>query len=649
MKKKVTKRKATPPASSKKKNFLENSKLHVIIIALSSFLLYANTFGHDYAQDDAIVITDNMFTQDGFNGISGLLTKDTFFGFFKVEGKESLVAGGRYRPLSLITFAIEREIFGESPAISHLINAVLYALLCVIMYLTLVIVLIKTRVKDALPWFAFIATMLFAFHPIHTEAVANIKGRDEIMAFLLGISAIYVLVRDKYSELIKWTSASILFFLAMMSKENAITLIPVCFLIFWYLKKETIFQSLKPTMAIIAGTIIFIIIRFSILGWGVGDEPLEMMNNPFVKYENGSYSFFTSSEKTAAIIYALGWYLKLLIIPHPLTNDYYPRQVEVLNISEPWVIIAAISLLTVISIGIITWKRNRLISFSIWYFIFTISIFSNIVFPIGTHLSERFLFMPSFGFCLLLAYVMWNIYYKFGSYVFYAFAILVLGLYGFKTLDRNMVWQDDYTLYTTDVKTSINSAKALNAAGGVLVSRSSDETDEAKKAQMLSQSKEYLNKALSIHPNYKNAWLLLGNARFYAEEYEEAIKAYDQSLAIDASYDDALKNLAVALREGGRNAGEVQGDLNKARAYLTRSYQIDNSDYEINRLMGILESFAGNHQEAIKYYTRVTQLVPQDKAGYVLLYNAYSQLGDTNNAEINRRKALQIDPNAFNQ
>lgn len=649
MKKKVTKRKAAAPASSGKKNFLKNSKLHIIIIALTSFLLYANTFGHDYAQDDAIVITDNMFTQDGISGISGLLTKDTFYGFFKVEGKESLVAGGRYRPLSLITFAIEREIFGDRPAISHFINALLYALLCVIIYMTMVQILVKTRVNDALPWFAFIATMIFAFHPIHTEAVANIKGRDEIMAFLLGLCAIYILVRDKYKESVKLMLAAVLFFLAMMSKENAITLIPVCFLIFWYLKKETISQSLKPTMAILAGTIVFLIIRFSILGWGVGDEPLEMMNNPFVKYENGSYSFFTSSEKTAAIIYALGWYTKLLVIPHPLTNDYYPRQVEVLDISDPWVILAALTLLSIISIGIITWKRNRLISFSIWYFIFTISIFSNIVFPIGTHLSERFLFMPSLGFCLLIAYVMWNIYYKFGSYVFYGSAALLFGLYGFKTIDRNTVWQDDYTLYTTDVKTSNNSAKALNAAGGVLISRSADESDEVKKTQMLNQSKEYLNKALSIHPNYKNAWLLLGNARFYAQEYDEAIKAYDQSLAIDPSYGDALKNLAVALREGGRNAGELQGDLKKARAYLTRSYQIDNSDFEINRLMGILESFSGNHQEAIKYYTRVTQLLPQDKAGYILLYNAYSQLGDTQNAEINKRKALQIDPNAFNQ
>jgi tetratricopeptide (TPR) repeat protein len=649
MSKKAEKYRASKPSSSETKTFLDNRRLHLLIIAISSFLLYANTFGNDYAQDDAIVITENMYTQEGFSGISGLLTKDTFFGFFKVEGKESLVAGGRYRPLSLITFAIEQEIFGDSPAIRHIINAILYSLLCMMIYMTLVKIMIHTRVKKSLLWFAFLAAMIFTLHPIHTEAVANIKGRDEIMAFLLGLSAIYLLLSKRLNPTPGWIIAALLFFLALMSKENAITLIPVGFLIYWYLRKESLVNSVKPTMALLAGTIVFLIIRFSVLGLGVGDEPLEMMNNPFVKFENGNYSFFAPSEKMAAIIYALGWYVKLLVIPHPLTNDYYPRQVEVLQLSNPWVIIAAIALIVIVALGILSWKKNRLISFSIWYFILTLSIFSNIAFPIGTHLSERFLFMPSLGFCMLLAYVLWNIYYKFGSYVFYGCAALIIGLYGFKTIDRNMTWQDDYTLYTTDVKVSNNSAKALNAAGGVLVERSINETDENIKNQMLEQAKGYLNKALSIHPNYVNAWLLLGNAYFYSKAYDKAIDAYDQSLAINASYPDAMKNLAVALKEGGRNAGEVEGNLQKARAYLTRSYKIDNSNYEINRLMGILESFSGNHEEAIKYYTRVTQLVPKDKAGYILLYNAFSELGDTRNAEINRQKALQIDPNAFKQ
>ena len=212
-----------------------------------------------------------------------------------------------------------------------------------------------------------------------------------------------------------------------------------------------------------------------------------------------------------------------------------------------------------------------------------------------------------------------------------------------------MVWKNDYTLYTTDVMVSNNSAKALNAAGGVLVSNSVNITDQEVKNRSLNQAMEYLNRAISIHPNYKNAWLLLGNAHFYLNRFEDAINAYDRSLGIDPSYAEANKNLPFALREAGRYAGDVEGNLTKARNYLTRAYNMNPDDSETNRLMGILESFTGNHQNAVKYYTRVAQLTPNDKRGYVLLYQAYKDMGDEQNAEINRRKALQIDPNAFNQ
>ena len=303
----------------------------------------------------------------------------------------------------------------------------------------------------------------------------------------------------------------------------------------------------------------------------------------------------------------------------------------------------------IIVLGVIYWKKNRLVAFSLVYFLLTISIFSNILFPIGTHLSERFLFMPSLGFCLILAYIMWMVFDKFGSIVFSGLFIIILGLYGGKTVLRNGAWINDYTLYTTDVKTSSNSAKALNAAGGVLVERSIDIENETNKQELLNQAKEYLTRALTIHPNYKNAWLLLGNAYFYLNDYDNSIQAYDQALAIDPSYPDAIKNVTLALREGGKNAGEVEGDINKARTYLTRSYQLNPNEYEINRLMGILESFSGNHSEAVKYYRKVTQILPEDAVGYLLLYQAYSDLGDGQNAEINRRKALEINPQAFNQ
>ena len=128
-------------ASTKKKlatsNWTKNTSLHKWLIFTVAFLLYGNTLTHEYTQDDAIVIYDNMFTTAGFSGIPGILKYDTFYGFFKVEGKDKLVAGGRYRPLTLVMFAVEYAVFGESPFIGHLGNVLRYGLLGLVLYLLL--------------------------------------------------------------------------------------------------------------------------------------------------------------------------------------------------------------------------------------------------------------------------------------------------------------------------------------------------------------------------------------------------------------------------------------------------------------------------------------------------------------------------------
>ncbi|MFA4852260.1 MAG: hypothetical protein WC599_07050, partial [Bacteroidales bacterium] len=160
-----------------------------------ALLLYANSLFNQYALDDRLMITENQFTKKGFNGIGDILSTDSFVGFF---GKQkNLVAGGRYRPLSHITFAIEYALFGFNPFIGHLINILLYAFSCLLVYKAL----LKLFPSGNKHWYLtipFIATMLFIAHPIHTEVVANIKGRDEILSLLGSFGALYFIL--KYIE-----------------------------------------------------------------------------------------------------------------------------------------------------------------------------------------------------------------------------------------------------------------------------------------------------------------------------------------------------------------------------------------------------------------------------------------------------------------
>ncbi len=82
-----------------------------VIIVVFGFMLYANTLGHGYALDDTVTIWKNEFTQQGYAGIKDILSYDTMAGMFGKDMDE--VAGGRYRPLSVVMFAIELEIFGK--------------------------------------------------------------------------------------------------------------------------------------------------------------------------------------------------------------------------------------------------------------------------------------------------------------------------------------------------------------------------------------------------------------------------------------------------------------------------------------------------------------------------------------------------------
>jgi hypothetical protein len=183
----------------KKAGILNNqgfkSRWVYLVLALVTFSIYANTLTHDYTLDDAILITENAFTKKGFAGLIEIFTHDTFYGFFQEEGKDRLVSGGRYRPLSHAMFAIEHGLFGLQPWVGHLVNLFCYVfVVCSIFFVT---VQISRNIlqKETGIVFASLVAILFAIHPVHTEVVANIKSRDEILVLAGCIWSLYFAFR----------------------------------------------------------------------------------------------------------------------------------------------------------------------------------------------------------------------------------------------------------------------------------------------------------------------------------------------------------------------------------------------------------------------------------------------------------------------
>ncbi|HRZ76229.1 MAG TPA: tetratricopeptide repeat protein [Bacteroidales bacterium] len=533
-----------------------------LVLAGIAIILYANTLPLNYALDDTLILTGNEFTKQGIGGIPEILTNDAFTGFF---GKQkSLVAGGRYRPLSQIMFALEYEFFGFNPMVGHLMNILLYALLAIVLYL-LLLRLFKPAPKQWWTSVAFLATAFYIAHPLHTEAVANIKGRDEILSMLLASVAWYYGIvywdNKKYVYLILSGAA---LFMALMAKENSITFIAVIPLsLLFFRKPAPKSRLLVVTAPLMLATGAFLGLRFNALGFFLGDPvAAELLNNPYLQA--------SGAEKIATNLLTWGRYLYLLLIPCPLTHDYYPHFFTITGMGNltSWIVLAMVVGLLVLSLRL--FSQRHPLSFAILYFFITFSIVSNVVFNIGTFMNERFLFMPLLGFSLFTA---WGIGLlgrnKVGYKLPIALSAVLLLTYGILTVARNPAWADDYTLFTTDVKTSSNSIKCNVSAGGKSLEKYERSEDEAERSRLLGQAIPWLEKGVSMHPTYLAGWEQLGKAYFYSKDIDRAWIAYSNCLRIKRS-ESAATNLGLvadlALREK---------DYPRAVRYLSEMTRID--------------------------------------------------------------------------
>lgn len=631
-------------------DFFRNIWLQTGLIFGFAFLLYANTLWHGFVLDDAIVITDNMFTKQGVQGVPGILSKDTFYGFFKVEGKETLVSGGRYRPLTLVMFAFLYQIFNQSPFVFHLVTVLLFALTCAVLYRTLIRLFTPRLGEDTALMLSWITALLFTAHPIHTEVVANVKGCDEIVTLLLSLTALSAVMRAFDTGRYSWALAGAgAFFLACLSKENATAFVILVPLALWAFRapsqkgEESLMKAVLLSLPLWGAFIVFFFLRGVILHWKLGGQPLELMNNPFLKISGDHWVPFSFAEKAATNFYTLFKYVQLLVAPVTLTHDYYPRVIPMMSFSNPMVLL---SLVIYGFLGVYAWTgmgKPDPVRFGIMAYLLPLGIMSNFVFPVGTNMGERFAFMPSVGFCIVVASLLLQLT-KGSLNTALIIAGAVAALFALKTVTRNPVWESNEKLFFTDVAVSGNSAKIRNACGGVLFDKANAEKDEVKKREYLTEAVQHLNKAIEIYPNYKDAYMSRGGCNFYLKNYENAVADYRMAYQF-APEDAKIKtNFAMTLREGGKYMGEQKHDLAAAFKYLNESWKLNPQDGQTARLLGVANGVAGNKEEALKWFQKAAELLPNDASILYDLGTAYYLAGDTAKAAEYRAKAIAIDP-----
>ena len=537
--------------------FGEFRRFHLVpalmIVALAT-ALYIRSVSYEYVLDDQIVVHDNAYTKQGIAGWGKLLTTETFEGYFGAsKGTKKLVEGGRYRPLSLMTFAVEWQFFAPDTTtlpvkydkmhdytdaktlpvrfVHHLMNILFYCLSGLLLYRVLWLLFpLSLREK----WFLsvpFVATLLWIAHPTHVEAVANIKGRDEVLSLIGALGSLYFVLRwlsDSKNWRLIFAASS--YFLGLLAKENTITFLAVVPFTMYFFSQARRSQYVTVFVPFALATVLYMMMRISAVGFlTVGQQITDVMNNPFAD--------MTFGQKYATIFYTLLDYLRLSFYPHPLTHDYYPYHIPLTN----WTDMRALTALAVyVGLGAVVvwgWKAKRVESYAILFFLATISIVSNIVFPVGTFMNERFIYFSTIGVCLWLGWVLMRqlpTHFPALRAVGWGVAALILAGFCYKTWTRVPVWATTESLNRSAIAVSKNSARANVFMATALFEAEYlpkiKTTDSLYAMRVLDTAEQHITHALEIHPSYTSA--LTMKAGFAAEHHkrdhdtQKLLKAY---------------------------------------------------------------------------------------------------------------------------
>jgi protein O-mannosyl-transferase len=606
-----------------------------VLSAVVGFLLYVNTVKHDYVLDDLGNVTGNPFVAEGFRGIPKILSA----GMWHFENLNL----GYYRPLSLITFAVENQFFPQKPHVSHLGNVFLYALTGFFLCFLLMEVF-----RHFHPVFALITTLLFMAHPVHTEVVANIKSRDEILAFLnLTIAILLLLFAYRKPKTRYWLVlvGCVFFYLGLLSKETAMTGLVLLPLFLFFSCKATIKQALIRTIPFALMLLIFQFHKFEALGTISGQLPNDMVNYPYRE---------AGSRLPSTFVIFLHC-LRLVIFPHPLTYDYSYNQIPAAGLGSPLALCGFLIALGLSYFSIEGLLNGSTLAFGVSVFGVTLAPALGFVFLRGGILAERFLYAPCVGFGIAVVWLL----VKLGRLDLHLSELKMVSagralrlvlpvgaifvLYSIETIARNPAWRDNMALFSSDVDASPNSCQVRRHYGSELVNMAMAESDPRKKDRLCEEGLKQLRIALKIYPHFGEPLFKMGVAyQTVKGDNDTAIFYYARAIQEIPGYAISYNNLGVLF--------EGLGKQELASYYYNKAVDLNpyfadgvrNRD-NLKRAYGLDVRILPGAMDVASLADGALQNEPDHKF-YYKLGTAYGAIGDYANATHSLERAVALNP-----
>jgi len=461
----------------------------VLGILLLSLLAYANALGNEFTYDDFPYVIAN----DAIHLPLGRLVWARYD------------VSGLWRPLTLLSYAANYAVGGSHPFSYHLFNILAHAAVSVLLYRLLLEMLGR-------PKLALAASLVFAVHPLHTEAVTSAAGRMEVLAAGFVFAAWLLHWREKPY------AAAVCFLLALGSKESAAAFLLLVPAADWVLRKRFVTSANLVYGLTFA---VYLALRWKAVGlFGLTD--ISPVDNPLAP--------LTAPLRIANALRLAGLMLFLHVYPARLTLEYSYNAIPVIldrTLLAQWVTLSAALLAAWIWLA----RRSTAVFLAGAIYLAGFALTSNILFPVGNNFGERWAYLPSAGFCLLA-----GLGYERLEQRRRVLALLLLGLaiagLSARTIVRNADWRNTFTLFSAAVRAYPNSVKAQWPLGQEYLQRGD-----------LARAEEHLQAAVRIFPLIPDLQVALGVLAFRKGDLAAA----------DQHFRDAVRDSA-----GNLNANDVQ-------------------------------------------------------------------------------------------
>jgi hypothetical protein len=519
-----------------------NRRLGALLVFLCGVALYGPTLRYAFTYDDLPIIVNQPVLHS--------------LGHWREILAVPWWKSDLYRPLTSLTFAADWSLSGGNPTLFHLNNALLHGVASALVFLLAL---------DLIPYAAaLVAGLLFAVHPVHVEAVANVVGRAELLAtgFTLLAALAYradgnLAADGDTATWARWltsfgTLGAVLCGLA--SKETAFAAPGVLLLIDWLAARragETFLRQFGRHWVLWAATVALALEWLWIRAI--------VSDNPIGTYPAPGLEGLGVTGRALVMLPVVIQYARLLFLPTRLSADYSPDFLPIADHVTPGVVGGALLLAACVGLAVAARRRVPAVSFGLAWIGGTLLIVSNLIVPSGIVLAERTLYLASVGACLLLA-VGWDVLRRrAGAGAVGAIAVLIAAG-AIHSLMRSEVWRSNETLLPQLVRDAPGSFRS-DWVAGMLAYRSGDRKS----------GEQLLRRGLRTYPMVGNMWDNLALELQHERRWAEAADLFWTAYRVDSNM---VASAAMAVG-AGIQAGKMDSAESRLRVALAKHPEDD--------------------------------------------------------------------------